>query len=534
MYKIIIVDDEDIVRRSIVQKIKWNEIGFDTPFQACNGKEAYELAMEVKPDLVFADIKMPIMDGLELTNKLKEDLPDTHVVIFSGHDEFKYAQESITLGVMDYILKPLGSVTLTKKFKEIVVQLDQASEKKNYLTKMKDQLRKSLPLLKESFLNGLVCTPNRDIYTPKRMVSLDIDLGVGPFVIGVIEPIFGPEDVEMMDVFLFAIKNIVEETLGNSHPHFSDANRRMVIMFCFDKDSTNAFDRNIFFETLDVLQKAFLLHLNLKTTIGLGNQVSHVNDLYNSYTEALSAIDCKYTLGSGKIYDYLDLTSLKSEFYYPVEDSQRFIAAVKSNNKNEIRRTNELLSHHIAQRNNLSLANLKFIYIEIVTGLTRLLAETKDSSDEMWTNNLEMYRIIEKFKSIDVVSTNLEVIAINIANSLSELSLTSRKSIVIKASDYINKHYADENISLKLVAAHVAVSSGYLSAIFKSENNINFNAYLTKVRMEEAKRLLSTTDLNVYDIAYETGHANPHYFSISFKKYTNQSPSEYRQRIINQ
>lgn len=534
MYKILVVDDEDIVRRSIVQKIEWHEIGFDTPFQACDGHEAYQLAMKVKPDLVFADIKMPIMDGLELANKLKEDLPDTHVVIFSGHDEFKYAQESITLGVMDYILKPLGSVTLTKKFKEIVAQLDEASKKKNYLIKMKDQLRKSLPLLKESFLNGLVCTPNRTIYSPKRMESLDIHLGEGPYVIGIVEPEFDPNELEMMDVFLFGIKNIVQETLGDQHPHFSDANGRMVILFCYEKDYVSDFDRSIISDTLEVLQKAFMLHLNLSTTIGLGKRVDSIDDLYASYNEALSAIDCKYTIGSGKIYDYLDLTDIKSEFYYPIEDTRLFLAAVKSNNKIEIHETNKALSHHIASKSNLSLSNLKFIYIDIVTGLTRLLAESKESSDVLWTNSLDMFRTIENFKSIEVVSEKLEEAALSVASSLSALSLSSQKSLVLKASEFINKHYADDDISLSTVAKHVAVSSGYLSAIFKSEININFNAYLTKVRMEEAKRLLATTDLNVYDIAYETGHSNPHYFSISFKKYTKQSPSDYRQIIRKQ
>lgn len=534
MYKIIIVDDEDIVRRSIVMKIKWKEIGFDEPYQACNGLEAYELALKVQPDIVFADIKMPIMDGLELANKLKEDLPETHVVIFSGHDEFKYAQESITLGVLDYILKPLGSVTLTKKFKKIKAQLDELSTKRAYLATMKEQLHKSLPLLRESFLNGLVCSPNSNLYSSQRMSSLDLQLGKAPYIVAVIEPVYTSKDFELMDVLLFGIKNIIHETVGSTHPCFTDATGRIIVLFSYEELLGDYLDREILSDTLDVLQKAFLLHLKLETTIGFGHEVNTINELNTSYIEALSALDCKYTIGSGKIYDIQDLTDIKSEFLYPKEFSDQFIAAVKANNKSDIHMTTLALSSHIAKKNNLSLANLKFIYIELVTSLTRLLAESKKSSEILWSRTLDLYKEIEAYKSITSVTTSLEQVATEIANSLSQLSISSRKNIVLEASSYIQNNYTDETISLKSVASHVAVSSGYLSAIFKAENNINFNAYLTRIRMEEGKRLLATTDKNIYDIAYETGHANPHYFSISFKKYTKLSPSDYRLNIRNQ
>lgn len=533
MYKLIVVDDEDIVRRSIVMRINWEEIGFETPHQAVNGLEALEIAREVKPDLVFADIKMPIMDGLELAAALKEELPDTHVVIFSGHDEFKYAQESITLGVLDYILKPLGSATLTKKFKEVKKKLDTKAEGKAYIDKMKAQLQKSLPLLKESFLSGLVCSQNHDLYNRNRMLSLDLDLGQGPYIISVIEPEYRDQELDLIDVYTFGMKNIVKESVGQDHPCFTDPTGRVVILFRQDVDS-HIIDREVLLETLNVIQKAIQLHLKLSTTISIGKKASNLRQLSQSYSEAITALDCKYTVGTNHTFDFMDQQSIKEEFYYPSELSNQFIKAVKGNNRNDIKAVLDQLTEHIGSTNGLSLANLKFIFIQLVTELTKLLAELKNSPQQLWSRNLKLYSVIEEYRSIDDVLYHLESVAVEIAASLTDVSMSSRKSLVVKAVEYVKANYKEPTLSLKETADHIAVSSGYLSAIFKKENDVNFNAYLTGLRMDEAKRLLSTTDMNIYDIAYETGHANPHYFSISFKKSTGQSPSDYRNYVQNQ
>lgn len=534
MYKIIVVDDEEIVRRSIVKKIDWEAIGFDQPYQACDGHEALELALDVEPDLVFADIKMPIMDGLELASHLKEQLPNTHVVIFSGYDDFSYAQESITLGVLDYILKPLGSVTLTKKLTEIRKKLDQKHKKKEVLDKMKDQLHKSLPLLKESFLNGLVCSPASMIYSDKRMHSLDIKLESDTYLISVIEPKFGPSDTEFIDVYLFGIKNIISETIGPDHHYFTDASGRLVIVFCSSDQKGFLIDRDIIIKSLHVLLKAFNYNLKLTSTIGLSHPVDTLDHLYDAYNEALTAIDCKYQLGTNKIYDFTDLDYVKTAFYYPRKRSEKFISAVKANNQSDMMQALKALADSVTSQSDLSLANLKFVYIELVTNLTKLMAETKKTSPALWSKTLDLYRIIEAFESMDMVTDQIKLVAFELSSNLSEMSVSSRKNLVLSAITYLKEHYSDESLSQKTVAAHIAVSTGYLSAIFKAEEGVNFNTFLTNIRMEEAKHLLSTTDMNIYDIAYSTGHSNSHYFSVSFKKFSGQSPSDYRQLVMNQ
>lgn len=102
--------------------------------------------------------------------------------------------------------------------------------------------------------------------------------------------------------------------------------------------------------------------------------------------------------------------------------------------------------------------------------------------------------------------------------------------IIQNAKDYIGNHYGEEELSLSLVAEHVSVSTGYLSGLFKKEAKINFVEYLTNIRMEKAMELMRNTDKKTYEIAYETGFSNPHYFSVSFKKYSGMSPSDFRSK----
>ncbi len=534
MYSILIVDDEDIVRTSIVQRINWMSLGFNTPYQASNGKEAYELALRIKPDLVFADIKMPIMSGLELANKLKESLPDTHVVIFSGYDDFKYAQESIGIGVLDYILKPLGSKTLTKKLSEIVVTLDTLHARKDYLKKMESQLHLSLPLLKENFLNRLVCTPNNTLCSVSRMRSLGITLDQGPYIIALIEINLKESGSDDVDLYLFSSKNIIRETLGNNHLCFSDVSGQIVLVYDMCEFYTYDDPYDIIVTALKVVQEAILYNLNQKVTIGLGKKVHSPWELYDSYTTAAKARDCKYTMGTGEIYMYNDLRYMTEDFYYPSDQIEQIIIAVKSNNKAELRQYIQVLYTTLSHRPNITLSNLKFIFIELVTSITKILAESDETSTEIWTQNHELYTVIEKFDTLHHVAHHFETIALQVAENLSQLTLSSRKSIVLNSIEIIQATFSDPNTSLKTVASSVAVSPGYLSTIFKSENGLNFNAYLTQQRMEEAKKLLATTDMTVYDIAFATGHSSSHYFSIRFKKYSNFSPSHYRTFILDQ
>ncbi len=156
LYKILIVDDEEEVRSSIMRKMQWEQLGYQLVGDAENGEDALEKVRGLEPDLVLTDIKMPYMDGLTLTKYIKEERNSTEIVIFSGFDDFEYAQKAIKLGVIEYILKPVNVVELTEILKKLKLKMDERIAEKRNIQALRLDYQRMLPVLKEHFLGDLV------------------------------------------------------------------------------------------------------------------------------------------------------------------------------------------------------------------------------------------------------------------------------------------------------------------------------------------------------------------------------------------
>ncbi|MBR3992538.1 MAG: response regulator, partial [Anaerotignum sp.] len=156
MYKILLVDDEEEIRTSIIKKIDWDKNGFTVIGDAENGKDALEKIEQLEPDVVLTDIRMPYMDGLELAAELRRTHPSVKVVIFSGYDDFEYAKQAIQLNIIEYILKPVNARELTDILGKIKTNLDEEIERLRGEAVQQDNVKKNLLILRENFLSKLV------------------------------------------------------------------------------------------------------------------------------------------------------------------------------------------------------------------------------------------------------------------------------------------------------------------------------------------------------------------------------------------
>ena len=155
-YKVMLVDDEKDVMDMICARIDWNACGLDSPVYAANGLEALELAEQVHPDIVMTDIKMPYMDGLELSRQLKQLYPNIRIIILSGFDEFEYAKEAVSLNAEEYLLKPIDAIQLQQVFTRIKNALDKEISERQNQQMLENYYRQSLPVLQENFFASLV------------------------------------------------------------------------------------------------------------------------------------------------------------------------------------------------------------------------------------------------------------------------------------------------------------------------------------------------------------------------------------------
>ena len=152
----------------------------------------------------------------------------------------------------------------------------------------------------------------------------------------------------------------------------------------------------------------------------------------------------------------------------------------------------------------------------------------KEVAEEIWNDGFSFFRDIDRLGTPEVVEERLFSFACKIKKEMEAVQTNSSIQIIDKVKEFVNQNYKDPELSLSSAAEFACVSTGYLSGLFKKEAGTNFVKYLTDVRMEKSMELLRTTDMKTYEIAYETGFANPHYFSVSFKKYTGMSPSDFR------
>ena len=467
------------------------------------------------------------MDGLELAKIIKEDFQKVSVVIISGHDEFQMAQEAILHGVMDYILKPLGDESLSKKILEIREKLDKKRTELQYINKIKDQFHQNLPLLREQYLNTLVCTPGDKSISEARLEFLRISLTGGPFCVCVIEPDFGISDNEDSEIYMFAMKNIVHESVGDNHPHFSDSFRRIVIVFSYNHLSEEVESRQLIYEILNAVSKRFEVFLSRTATFAVGSTVHNIDELYSSYSESLIALDCKYSLGKGRIYDIYDLDYHDHGFVNPFNAIDQVMIHIKSCQTGLLANDFHQISSELISKR-ASASNGKIIFVQIITELLKIVAENLSYDEDTWSDGLDIYSKIDQLQTVSEMADAVMDFAKLVSEKIQETSSISSKSAVSKAMEHIRNNFTDENLSLESTASVVNVSPGYLSTLFKRESDVNFSDYLTRIRMEKAMELLRTTDMKTYEVAHATGFSNPHYFSISFKKYSGRTPSQFK------
>ena len=155
-YKVLLVDDEAEVIEVIEQRIQWDDLGFTVVGNATNGVKALELVEKLQPDVVITDIKMPYMDGLELSRRLNRDFQNIHIIIFTGFDEFEYAKEAVHLEVEEYMLKPINATELSDCLKRLKDTLDREREEKLNVTRLENYFNAALPVLQNNFFVSLI------------------------------------------------------------------------------------------------------------------------------------------------------------------------------------------------------------------------------------------------------------------------------------------------------------------------------------------------------------------------------------------
>lgn len=534
MLKIFLVEDECIMREGLRDNMPWQQYGYAFVGEASDGEMALPLIRKTRPDVLITDIKMPFMDGLMLSRIVSKEFPAMKIIILSGYDDFEYARQAIQIGVEQYILKPVTRENMKKVLIEIKEKIESEREKKLYLEQFNREMQEYEQMAQRRFFEKVFSGqfPVQDIYAEMEKLSLDLD---GPCLNLVMvmtqkkskEGIQQPDSItllrcqdEMLHYFMKYPEYLVFNWNINTYG----------ILIKGEEETVKTYTQRAIQNIVRIYSQA---EEEYDWYTASGEPVMRLSQLADCYAQINHKLSIRYLMPEQHV-----LTEVPDSFI-PLNEKENLakldVAKVNPDILNNffdhgtVEEVDDFINNYFQSireglqskifRNYL-LLNVRFLAIAYAEGLGCDQEEflKKAEADILPQNELNIEILKNHFRNL-IRQVILE----------REKEHTDRSHTVLEdALDYIEEHYEQEGLSLNEAAAVINVSPNYFSAIFSQEMNMTFIEYVTKKRMEKAKKLLRQSNLHTAEIALQVGYKDAHYFSFVFKKTQGCTPREYR------
>ncbi len=524
--KILIVDDELLVRIGIKSCINWHEHGMEIVGEASDGIGALELLRSLQPDVMFLDIKMPNMDGIELLRKIQEEKIKCKVLILSGFDDVYHVKEAMRYGAADYFHKPCMS---PKDILDTLLEIKRQLVHENTLFKNNsfesDSVQRNKSILKEVFLKelveGRITDPEsfkiRNSEVGSRLQDKNFSCIV--FYIKHMEEVqkrYVNTSNSVQNAVLNVIGGVLSREAGVEF-FASDKNLYVTIASFADIISEKkALERiNCLVELIIDAAKQFL---NVEIVIGVGDLYKSCKEIKNTFDEAIKAVKYRFFKKTGDVIHYRDTKHSNNK------EALIYVDSVIGKMKNSLEKREYATFQHTLDTFTGFLEEQPVLTEEDVKKLFNaflfVISEGKSYFDK-----------IELFNSC-IYLRQMQNIWLDILEQKQQLNKTSidlsKCSYLIKnIISYIDKNYSQE-ITLNLLSKNFNVSPNYISRLFREETGENLFNYINEVRVEKAKKLLRETDQKIYEVSNNVGFKSPVHFNIVFNKYTGLTPKQYR------
>ncbi|MCR5667092.1 MAG: response regulator [Eubacterium sp.] len=525
-FKLVLVDDEEIVLMGITKTYNMTDYGFSLEKCFSSPTKALDEIGEIRPDLIITDIRMPRMTGLEFAQKAKEMLPDVEIVIMSGYDDFSYAQAAVKIGVQDYLLKPVKKEEYSAMLHRLHDRIEEKKAQKEDVHHLREVARDRQNEIKNYFFLELV----DDIYTGGARIqkiydSLGFDFQDAPFIIIKFDYSNASFEEDPMSTLGRMTDEVYSEleNFGDVEDFSSD---EYLFFFLYHLEE----------DLYDAIRETVLDYADRHRNHGL-NLYAGISDIHMGLEELFAAnAECNRQIWSNHIHidDSLDdIDNLrKNHLTIPYSDLEELFRSISASDLDAIEKITtriydvpRKLQSPLSENYSYTLTYL--ILLRMYQMQTTLASDSPFIPVELQQlkNLRSIYPTIDGQKQL-ILSLSSSIIT-HLADQPDESSAPSKN--VSRVLDYISIHYAD-NISLADTAEAVALSKSYLSDIFKKEIGITFLNYVTNLRIEKAKELLSDSTMKMYEISDAVGFQDYTYFSQIFKKKTGMTLSEYRKR----
>lgn len=529
-YKVILVDDEAEVIDIMEAKIRWSELGFEVVGSAKNGVKALELVEKLQPDVVLTDIRMPYMDGLELSRKLNQDYPNIYIILCTGFDEFEYAKEAVHLDIKEYLLKPISAAELSESLMRLKENLDKEREEKLNVRKLENYFQESLPALQSnlfiSLMEGRVSEEDYARFSAAYQVNMK-----GPLFCCIVfhtSENHVPEGMNPLLLSMSVEREIRQRLVEKWHcKEFLYLGNTVLIMEMGSEEQmvpiTDECDR--------FCRWAYRV-MGAVVTAGIGTVCDNLFNINLSYEGAREAVSYRVLYGTQRAINIREIVPKEQATLSLLEEGRMhaLFRAIRVGNPEKIEEAvqKEIQKIH---KHTVTIGQYHLAAMETVSNFYKFCANNSLDFNEIAGNVPNLYEKVPQMDESSLTSWMNEM-----ARMISEELKTARNStshrLVTEAQLLVREKYMDASISLDVVCSILGVSNSYFSSVFKKETGKSFISYLTDYRMDIAEELILSGETKSYKVAEKVGYLDANYFSYVFKKRFGVSPSKYRARNL--
>lgn len=535
MIKIFLVEDEVVMRNGIKNNIPWEKEGLLFAGEASDGELAYPLIKKVQPDILITDIRMPFMDGLELSELVKKEFPRIKIIILSGYNEFDYAKQAIHIGVTDYLLKPITASKLLEAVKKVAEVIEREREEENMLERYRLEMAENTVLDRQRLFKDLVTSRIGFKEALERGEQLGMELSASFYQLMLFKLIPSGPSSAWSDRVLSCQEAIEERMEGRQHILVFDRGEEGWA-FILTVESEQEVERR----TRDCaagLGDLVRTYKDIQFFGSIGGCVNRLGDLQQSYGQAGRAFASRFFSEMNQVVSYSEMEQVYSAAGEAIDihsvdgskvNRRTLEHFLKQGTVEEAASFVEEYFQNIGEKNYHSFMFRQYIIMDCYLCARTFLEELGMDMKSLPREVTDMEGTLKESHSMETLRERL-VSLFKETMSLRDGQTASKYSQVLEeAMAFIRENYAKEEISLNTVASRVNISPSYFSSIFSQEMGVTFVEYLTSVRMERAKELLMCSNMKTSEIGYEVGYKDSHYFGYLFKKTVGCTPKEYR------
>ncbi|WP_066069126.1 response regulator transcription factor [Neobacillus soli] len=527
MLKILIVDDEVLERTALTKIINGSLEDVIVIGEAPNGRKAIEMAQEHRPDIIFMDIKMPGIDGVQAVKAIKKFDPSIRFIMVSAFNTFEYAKEVMQQGVKEYILKPSRKQDILAGLQRVSDEIKEERKLVEERQSLRENLDRAVSIAQKEWVSSLLLNQVQDITFDEWGQLLGVEITSGYIMLFSLLPMGEAElsASEKHNWYLW-LKDVLKSVVKKQEMMIGPITDSQVpVLFLYKKAMEKIHYKTTAQKVIENLNSHFCnIPIRAELRIGVGLPYNHAHELNQSYHEAVTALQQllktptrRYLFavkqGPGEIPSVSGV----------LEIEKKLLDAVRQGDVNQVLFIFDSFATKLAANKELKESLVKKSFDELFILVSRMLHDLGISYERMPAVDVteDLAVIFEKGKAhLLAVVHHVQVWRNNHA-----------KGMLHKAKEYIENHYAD-SITLELVAEYVELSPFYFSKLFKDRFGMTFIDYLTELRINHAKIEMVDQGKSLKEICFSIGYKDPNYFSRVFKKQTGLSPTDFRKATV--